>query len=71
LDEIMNQMCQNHGFPANHLARYCYTYKCEIIDAGKDKMMGVCLKKGKDGAKEDDKDSYPNIKGIMIIFRGS
>ena len=69
-DEIMNQMCQNHGFPVNHLAKDCHTYKCDIIDAGKDKTKGGCPKKGKDGAKEDDKDSYPNIKGVMIIFGG-
>ena len=40
-DEIMNQTCQNHGFPVNHLARDCHTYKREIIEAGKDKMKGA------------------------------
>jgi hypothetical protein len=54
----------------NHLARDCHTYKREIIDAGKDKTKGGHPKKGKDGAKEDDKDIYPDIKGVMIIFRG-
>jgi hypothetical protein len=65
----MNQMCQNHGFPVNHLARDCHTYKGEIIDANKDKTKGGSPKKEKDGAKEDyDKDSYPNMEGVMIIF---
>jgi hypothetical protein len=65
----MNQMCQNHGFPVNHLARDCHTYKHKIINAGKDKTKGSHPKKGKDGSKEDDKDGYPDIEGIMIIFR--
>jgi hypothetical protein len=63
-------MCQDHGFLVNHLARDCHTYKREIIDASKDKTKGSHPKKGKDGAKEDDKDSYPDIKGVMIISGG-
>jgi hypothetical protein len=54
-DEIMNQTCQNHGFPVNHFARDYHTYKHEIIAAGKDKTKGSHSKKGKDGALEDDK----------------
>jgi hypothetical protein len=69
-NEILNQTCQNHGFPVNHLARDCQTYKCEIIQASKDKAKGCRLKKEKDGVEEDDKDGYPNIEGIMIIFGG-
>jgi hypothetical protein len=69
-DEIMNQTCQNHSFSVNHLARDCHTYKCEIIEAGKGKMKGGRLKKGKGDAVEDDEDGYPNIKGVMIIFGG-
>ena len=69
-DEIMNQTCQNHGFLVNHLVRDCHTYKCEIIEAGKDKMKGGRSKKGKDGAIEDDKGGYPNIECVMIIFGG-
>jgi hypothetical protein len=70
LYKIMNQMCQNHGFPVNHLDKDCHTYKREIIDAGKDKAKGSRSKKRKDDTKEDDKDSYPNIEGVMIIFGG-
>ena len=66
----MNQTCQNHDFPMNHLARDCHTYKCEIIEASKGKAKGSLPKKGKDGTNEDDKDGYPNIEGVMIIFRG-
>jgi hypothetical protein len=62
IDEIMNQTCQNHSFPMNHLARDYHNYKCVIIEAGKDKT--------KDGAVEDDEGGYPNIGGIMIIFEG-
>ena len=69
-DEIMNQTCQNHGFPMNHLTRDCHTYKREIIKAGKDKMNGDHPKNGKDDAVEDDEGGYPNIEGIMIIFGG-
>ena len=69
-DEIINHTCQNHGFLVNHLTRDCQTYKREIIQAGKDKAKGGRLKKGKDGADEDDKDGYPNIEGVMIIFGG-
>ena len=69
-DEIMNQTCQNHGFPMNHLTRDCHTYKREIIKAGKDKTKGGRLKKGKDDTDEDDKGSYSNIEGVMIIFGG-
>jgi hypothetical protein len=54
----------------NHLARDCQTYKHEIIQASKDKAKGCRLKKEKDGAEEDDKDGYPNIEGVMIIFGG-
>jgi hypothetical protein len=66
----MNQTCQNHDFLVNHLARDCHTYKREIIEAGKDKTKGSRPKKGKDRTVEDDEGSYPNIEGIMIIFRG-
>jgi hypothetical protein len=52
------------------LARDCHTYKREIINAGKDKAKGGHPKKGKDGTKEDDKDGYLDIEGIMIIFGG-
>jgi hypothetical protein len=69
-NEILNQTCQNHGFPVNHLARDCQTYKHEIIQGSKDKAKGCRLKKEKDGAEEDDKDGYPNIEGVMIIFGG-
>ena len=69
-DEIMNQTCQNHGFPVNHLARDRNTYKREIIEAGKDKTKGGRPKKGKDSAVEDDEGGYPNIKGAMITFGG-
>jgi hypothetical protein len=27
-------------------------------------------KKGKDRDDDDDQDGYPNIEGVMIIFRG-
>jgi hypothetical protein len=54
----------------NYLARDCHTYKREIIEAGKDKMKGGHLKKGKDGTVEDDEGGYPNIEGVMIIFGG-
>lgn len=64
-DEIMNQMCQNHGFLVNHLARDCHTCKREIIE-----MKGGRPKKGKEDAKEDDKDGYADNKGVMIIFGG-
>ena len=69
-DEIMNHTCQNHGFPVNDLARDCHIYKREIIEAGKGKMKGGYLKKGKGNAFEDDEGGYPNIEGIMIIFGG-
>jgi hypothetical protein len=69
-NEIMNQMCQTYGFLVNHLVWDYHTYKREIIDAGKGKMKGGHPKKGKDGAKEDDKDGYPDIEGVMIIFGG-
>ena len=65
-DKILNQTCQNHGFPVNHLSRDCHTYKCEIIE---DRKVGR-PKKGKDDIDEDNKDGYPNIEGIMIIFGG-
>ena len=69
-DKIMNQTCQNHGFPVNHLARDCHTYKREIIEAGKGKMKGSRPKKGKGAAVEYDEGGYPNIEGVMIIFGG-
>jgi hypothetical protein len=69
-DEIMNQTCQNHGFPVNHLARDCQTYKREVIQASKEKSKGGRPKKGKDGVDNDDQDGYPNIVGVMIIFGG-
>jgi hypothetical protein len=69
-DEIMNQTCQNHEFPMNHLARDCHTYKHDIIEAGKGKTKGGRSKKGKDDAIEDDEGSYPNIEGVMVIFEG-
>ena len=50
------------------MARDCHTYKCEIIEASKDKMKGGRPKKGKDSAIEDDEGGYPNIEGVMIIF---
>jgi hypothetical protein len=39
-DEIMNKMCQNHGFLVNHLVRDCQTYKRVVIQANKDKSKG-------------------------------
>jgi hypothetical protein len=69
-NEIMNQTCQNHGFPMNHLAKDCYNYKHEIIEASKEKTKGVHPKKGKDGVIKDDEGGYPNIEGVMIIFGG-
>ena len=69
-DKIMNQTCQNHGFLVNNLSRDCHTYKCEIIEASKDKTKDGRPKKGKDSADEDDKGGYPNIEGVMIIFGG-
>ena len=54
----------------NHLARDFHTYKCEIIEAGKGKTKGGHPKKGKGDAVEDDEGGYPNIEGIIIIFRG-
>jgi hypothetical protein len=44
-DEIMNQICQNHGFPLNHLVKDYHLYKHEIIDTGKDKTKGGHPKK--------------------------
>ena len=61
-DEIMNQMCQNHGFPVNHLAKDCHTYKCEIIDAGKDKMKGDRSKKGKTVPRRMTKTTTPTSR---------
>jgi hypothetical protein len=50
-------------------ARDCQTYKHEVIQASKEKSKGGHLKKGKDGADDDNQDGYPNIKGVMIIFK--
>jgi hypothetical protein len=58
------------GFPVNHLARDCQTYKREVIQASKEKSKGGRPKKGKDGVDNDDQDGYPNIVGVMIIFGG-
>jgi len=69
-NKIMNQTCHNHGFLVNHLARDCHTYKCEIIEASKDKTKDGRPKKGKDCPTEDDEGGYPNIEGVMIIFGG-
>ncbi|XP_066341996.1 uncharacterized protein [Miscanthus floridulus] len=69
-DEIMNKPCQNHGFLVNHLARDCQTYRREVTQqASKDKSKGGNLNKGKDRTDDDDQDGYPNVQGIMIIFR--
>jgi hypothetical protein len=46
-DEIMNQTCQNHGFPVNHLARDRHTYKHEIIDAARTGQRAATQRRGK------------------------
>jgi hypothetical protein len=50
-------------------ARDCQTYKHEVIQASKEKSKGGHLKKGKDGADDDNQDGYPNIEGVLIIFK--
>jgi hypothetical protein len=52
------------------MTRDCHAYKKDVIDVDKDKAKGSHRKKGKDDAKEDDKDGYPDIEGVMIIFEG-
>lgn len=67
----MNKPCQIHGFPMNHLAKDCHTYKQHITrQGGKDASKGNAWGKGKKGADDNDQDDFPHVQDVMIIFGG-
>lgn len=70
-NKIMNNPCQNHGFPVTHLAKDCNTYKQHIAqEGGKESRKGNPPNKGKRGGDDEDQGEYPNVQDTMLIFGG-